>query len=44
MGLIGQQVRDGEADVRLVGGQVGDGQADVWLVHEQIEMDRQVWG
>ena len=44
MRLIGQQVRDGEADVRLVGGQVGDGQADVWLVHEQIEMDRQVWG
>ena len=44
MGLVGQQVRDGEADIGLVGGQVGDGQADVWLVHEQIEMDRQVWG
>ena len=44
MGLIGQQVRDGEADVRLVGGQVGDGQADVWLVCKQKEMDRQVWG
>ena len=44
MGLIGQQVRDGEADVRLVGGQDGDGQADVWLVCKQKEMDRQVWG
>ena len=44
MGLIGQQVRDGEVDVRLVGGQVGDGQADVWLVCKQKEMDRQVWG
>ena len=44
MGLIGQQVRDGEADVRLVGGQVGDGQADVGLVCKQKEMDRQVWG
>ena len=44
MGLIRQQVRDGEADMRLVGGQVGDGQADVWLVCKQKEMDRQVWG
>ena len=44
MGLIGQQVRDGVADVMLVGGQVEDGQADVWLVCKQKEMDRQVWG
>ena len=28
----------------LVGGHVEDGHADFWLVHEQIEMDRQVWG
>ena len=28
MGLVGQQVGDGEADVGLDGGQVGDGQAD----------------
>ena len=43
MGLVGQQVGDGQADVGLVGGQVGDGQADFWLVCKQIEMDRQVW-
>ena len=35
MGLIGQQVRDGVADVRLVGGQVGDGQAEFWFVCKQ---------
>ena len=29
MGLVGQQVGDGEADVGLVGGQVVDGQADL---------------
>ena len=30
MGLGGQQIGDGEADLRLVGGQVGDGQAAFW--------------
>ena len=44
MGLVGQQVGDVEADVRLDGGQVGDGQADFWSVCKQIEMDRQRWG
>ena len=32
MGLVGQQVGDGEADVWLYDGQVGGGQADVGLV------------
>ena len=44
MGLVGEQIGDGQADVELVGGQVEDRQADFWLVHKQIEMDRQVWG
>ena len=44
MGLGGQQVGDGQADVGLVGEKVGDGQAYFWLVCKQIEMDRQVWG
>ena len=43
MGLVGQQVGDGQADVGLVGEKVGDGQADFWLVLKQIEMDRQIW-
>ena len=29
MGLVAQQIGDGQADVRLVGKQIGDGQADV---------------
>ena len=29
MGLVGDQICDGCADVGLVGGQIGDGQADV---------------